>query len=286
MRYCGRQFSANEIEAIRDIIRSEPKLSRYRISIGVCEKFNWRRPDGKLKDMSCRVALLRMQSDGHITLPIAQCTKPVTYGVHPEIEAAVDAPINIPSITLANLTSEIVVQRGASRLWNAYVQRYHYLGHQLIPGAQLRYFVYSGETIVALLSFGASAWKVKPRDEYIGWSAEQRQRNLHLVVNNARFLILPWIRCDNLASKTLALISRRIARDWQQRYAYRPVLLESFVDDSRYRGTCYKAANWQCLGKTKGRGKLDRHHDNDKPIKSIWTYPLVPEFRHHLTIEA
>ena len=153
---------------------------------------------------------------------------------------------------------------------------------QLLPGAQLRYFVRSAGHIVAVLGFGASAWKTKPRDEAIGGTPEQRRRNLHLIVNNARFLILPWIRYKNLASRALALVSRRLADDWHDRYAYRPVLLETFVEKPRFAGTCYKAANWQQLGDTQGRGKLDALHRHGKPIKSVWIYPLVPDFRLHL----
>jgi len=136
--------------------------------------------------------------------------------------------------------------------------------------------------VIALLSFGASAWKTRPRDEFIGWTQPQRLRNLHLIVNNARFLILPWIKCRNLASCILGLISRRLSDDWHARYAYRPVLLETFVEKPRFAGTCYKAANWRYLGDTQGRGKLDRLHRNVEPIKSIWVYPLVSDFRRQL----
>ena len=176
---------------------------------------------------------------------------------------------------LARLTIDPVLTKADSLLWNAYIERHHYLGHQLMPGAQLRYFVRAAGHIVAALGFGASAWKVKPRDQVIGWTSEQRQRNLHLVVNNARFLILPWIRYKNLASRILALVSRRLPDDWHARYAYRPVLLETFVEKPRFTGTCYKAANWQNLGDTQGRGKLDVLHRNAQPIKSIWIYPLA-----------
>ena len=151
-----------------------------------------------------------------------------------------------------------------------------------MPGAQLRYFVRAHGEILALFSFGASAWKIKPRDEFIGWTCDERRRNLHLIVNNARFLILPWINCRNLASRALALTGKRLADDWLARYAYRPVLLETFVEDPRFRGTCYQAANWRCLGKTQGRGKLDKLHSNNAPLKSIWVYPLVRNFRSQL----
>lgn len=282
MRYCARQFAAAEIELIRSLIANEPQMSRYKLSLAVCDRLNWRRPDGGLKDMSCRVALLRMQADGLFSLPPAKRAKVVTYTEHPDIESVVDWPLIVPKVDLARLSIDPVAEKRDSRLWNAFVRRYHYLGYQPIPGAQLRYFVRSEAEVVALLSFGASAWKVKPRDNYIGWSHEQRKRNLHLVVNNARFLILPWIQHYNLASRILAMLSRRIGDDWHERYAYRPVLLETFVDDARFHGGCYKAANWRRIGVTQGRGKLDQHHRHAAPIKSIWTYPLTKNFSRRL----
>jgi hypothetical protein len=282
MNYCGRSFTAADLDLIRALIAMVPSISRFRLSREVCEQLNWRRSDGKLKDMSCRVALLRMQADGLIALPPPRNAKPVSYRPHPDVEQAVLEPMFIPAVDLDRLTVEVVVKKRDSLLWNAYIQRHHYLGHQLLPGAQLRYFVRVAGEIIALLSFGASAWKIKPRDECVGWTTEQRRRNLHLIVNNARFLILPWIKCRNLASRILALISRRLAEDWQARYAYRPVLLETFVEKPRFIGTCYKAANWRYLGDTQGRGKLDVLHRNGEPIKSIWIYPLVHDFRRQL----
>ena len=280
MKYCGRSFTAADLELIRELIATVPGISRFRLSREVCEQLNWCRPDGKLKDMSCRVALLRMQADGLIALPPPRNAKPVTYRARPEIEQAVLEPPLIPPIDLDRLTVEVVVNRPNSLLWNAFIQRHHYLGHRPLPGAQLRYFVRAaGGDVVALLGFGASAWKIRPRDECIGWTTEQRRRNLHLIVNNARFLILPWIRCRNLASRILALIGRRLTEDWQARYAYRPVLLETFVEKRRFTGTCYKAANWQYLGETQGRGKLDTFHRHSAPVKSVWIYPLVRDFR-------
>jgi hypothetical protein len=285
MRYCGRHFAAAEIDLIRELIALSPPISRYRLSREVCARLNWRRADGSLKDMSCRVALLRMQADELFTLPPPRNARPVAYHAHPEIESAVLAPSSAPSVDLARLRVELVVTKPDSLLWNAYIERHHYLGHQLLPGAQRRYFIRAEGEIVALLGFGASAWKTKPRDSFIGWTSQQRRRNLHLVVNNARFLILPWIHCPNLASRALALISRRLVEDWYARYAYRPVLLETFVEKPRFAGTCYKAANWQYLGDTQGRGKLDTLHRNAKPIKSIWIYPLVRDFRRPLCNE-
>jgi hypothetical protein len=281
MRYCGRDFTLGQIDLIRELL-TVPKMNRARLSREVCERLGWRRDNGALKDMSCRVALLRMHTDGLISLPPPRNPKPVTYRSYPHLEQAVLEPVIIPSIDLATLTVDPVLTRADSRLWNTYIEHHHYLGHQLMPGAQMRYFVRAAGHIIAALGFGASAWKVKPRDQLIGWTAQQRQRNLHLVVNNARFLILPWIRCKNLASRILALISKRLPDDWHARYAYRPVLLETFVEKPRFTGTCYKAANWQRLGDTQGRGKLDTLHRHDQPIKSIWIYPLTRHFKRQL----
>jgi hypothetical protein len=285
MQYCARHFSAADLECIRELLAMSPSLSRYKLSRAVCERLNWRRPDGRLKDMSARVALLRMQADALITLPPPRWPKPVTYRAHPDIERAVSEPALVPAVDLDRLRVELVVQRPDSLLWNAYIQRHHYLGHQPMPGAQLRYLVRADTQVVALLGFGASAWKTRPRDDTIGWTSEQRRRNLHLIVNNARFLIVPWIHRKNLASRILAMIARRLSDDWQKRYAYRPVLLETFVEKPRFAGMCYKAANWQYLGDTQGRGKLDTLHRNAQPIKSIWIYPLRQDFRTHLCAE-
>ncbi|HXQ30630.1 MAG TPA: Druantia anti-phage system protein DruA [Steroidobacteraceae bacterium] len=281
MRYCGRDFTPTEIDLIRELL-TMPQMNRACLSREVCERLGWRRENGGLKDMSCRVALLRMRSDGLITLPPPRNPKPVAYRSYPPIEPAVLEPVTIPNINLATLNVDPVLTRADSLLWNAYMERHHYLGHQLMPGAQLRYFVRAAGHIVAALGFGASAWNIKPRDQIIGWTRDQRQRNLHLTVNNARFLILPWIHRKNLASRILALVSRRLPDDWQARYAYRPVLLETFVEKPRFTGTCYKAANWRHLGDTQGRGKLDVRHRNAQPIKSIWIFPLTRHLQRQL----
>jgi hypothetical protein len=281
MRYCGREFTKAEIELICKLIADHPKWTRAYLSKVVCDQIGWRRPDGRPKEMSCRVAMLRMEEDGLFTLPAPRGVRPPAYTLTPEIEQATQPPDVVPEVDLQTLTVEMVA-KPVSSLWNGYVQRYHYLGHQLIPGAQLRYFVRAAGEVVALLSFGASAWKTKPRDELIGWTADQREKNLHLIVNNSRFLILPWIRRKNLASRILSLTSRRLPQDWMTAYAFSPVLIETFVEKPRFTGGCYKAANWLCLGDTQGRGKLDQFNLYAKPVKSIWVYPLVRDFRRRL----
>jgi hypothetical protein len=164
-------------------------------------------------------------------------------------------------------------------LYNELVERYHYLGYKPLTGAQMRYLVFGGDRLLAVLGLGAAAWKVAPRERFIGWDPDQRARNLHLVVNNSRFLILPWITSRNLASRILSGIARRLPQDWRQRYGYSPVLLETFVQQDRFQGTCYRASNWIHVGLTQGRGKLDRKFQRPLPVKHIFLYPLQRNFR-------
>jgi len=284
LRYCGRSFSDVELETIRRLLRDAPNANRAQLSRLVCEQLEWRRSDGQLKDMSCRVAMLRMQADGLFQLPPPRNRNANGWAYQrrtPQAEADL-FPLLVSAGSLTDLHLEQVLDRKASHLWNEYIDRYHYLGYQPLPGAQLRYFAKANGKVLALLGFGAAAWKTAPRDNFIGWTPEQRERNLHLVVNNARFLILPWVMSKNLASRLLGMATRILADDWEQRYAYRPVLAETFVEVQRFAGTCYKAANWTCLGETTGRGKLDVHNEYALPLKSIWVHPLVKNFREHL----
>ena len=279
-QYCGRLFSPADIETIRRFLAAQPDLSRARLSRLVCQALGWYKPDGGLKDMSCRVALLRMQKDGLLTLPAPrQCQgtrQPrITFTANTATGPAITAPVQaLPEIQL-----QTVNNKKQGQLWREYMHRYHYLGYTPLPGAQIRYLATAGNHLLALLGFGAAAWKIAPRDQFIGWNPEQRQKNLHLVVNNARFLILPWITSKNLASKLLALAARRLPEDWRQRYGYRPLLLETFVETQRFPGTCYKAANWLHVGQTQGRGKLDVRNISPLPPKDIWLYPLSPQFK-------
>jgi hypothetical protein len=170
-----------------------------------------------------------------------------------------------------------------SSLWNELIERYHYLGYHPLPGAQVRYLARDGERLLGALGFGAAAWKVAARDSLIGWTSDERKNRLHLVVNNARFLILPWIHVKNLASRILGLAARQVCSDWPELYCYQPVLLETFVERERFAGTCYKAANWLYAGQTRGRGKLDRYHRHNVPVKDVYLYPLDRRFRQLLT---
>ena len=283
MRYCGRNFTFDELTAIHRIIAEDPQRTRAHISRIVCKTLGWYKLNGGLKDMSCRVALLRMQKDGLLTLPpprhLQEKRRPriqITSATDPG--PMITAPVN----TLSGFHIGIVADQGQSALWREYIHRYHYLGYTPLPGAQLRYVVIFREQVLALLGFGAAAWKTAPRDNFIGWSHEQRLKHLHLVVNNARFLILPWVKSKNLASKLLAMVAKRLPNDWSIQYGYQPVLLETFVESHRFRGTCYIAANWIYVGQTKGRGKLDVHNTASLPKKDILLYPLIPTFRQSL----
>lgn len=284
MRYCGREFTGTDIELIRRLLADTSGINRQKLSRLFCKAVGWKKADGGLKEMSCRVAFLRMHRDGHISLPAPQ--KPANNNLKKGRRTLFALPQ--PEITNKAGEHELqleLVEKARSALWNEYIDRYHYLGYTPLPGAQLRYFVKSGDRVLALLGFGAAAWKTAPRDDYIGWDPETRKRNLHLIVNNARFLILPWVRSKNLGSKILSMVSRRICKDWFSRYNYEPVLLETFVEKNRFQGICYKAANWVYVGDTQGRGKLDVHNEYKLPVKGIWLYPMRKDFRRRLTQE-
>lgn len=277
-RYCGREFTKTELEKIRSLINDNPEFHRARLSREVCQILQWFKPDGGLKEMSCRVAMLRMHEDGLINLPQPRVKKPalrkIEFTSATEPQRLIVHPVNkLPALEIQ------IVNRTNSHLWNEYIERYHYLGYTPLPGAQLRYFISVNDQILALAGFGAAAWQTAPRDKYIGWDQEQRKRNLYMIANNARFLILPWIKSKNLASKVLAMLARQLPDDWNRKYGIRPVLLETFVEEGRFSGTCYRAANWQMVGKTKGRGKLGPMGVQSVPIKDIWLYPLKKNFR-------
>jgi hypothetical protein len=255
IRYCGRDFSFEELEEIRTLIANNPEFTRAKLSREVCRMFQWLKPDGNLKDMSCRVAMLRMEKDGLIRLPapanVKKPVKKIKFTTATDPQGTVVCKVNhLPNLHLQMVT------KASSSLWNEYIERYHYLGYTPLPGAQLRYFIRAGEQIVALTGFGAAAWQTAPRDRFIGWNHDQRKKNLHLIVNNARFLILPWVQSKNMASKILSLTTHHLPDDWEARYNVRPVLMETFVQKDRFAGTCYRAANWILCGETKGRGKL------------------------------
>lgn len=287
MRYCGRLFTTEEMDWIRRLLASEPTLNRAQLSRRVCHELHWLRSQGRPKEMSCRVAMLRMQRDGLIALPPPQRVNG-NGRTRPRITATSDpkTPLALSASELGPLVFHPVDTPPDSALWNELIERYHYLRYKPLPGAQIRYLVFGHGYLLAALGFGAAAWKVAPRDQFIGWTADQRRANLHRIVNNARFLILPWVTVRNLASRILAASAKRLPRDWENRYGYQPWLLETFVQRDRFPGTCYRAANWIYVGETQGRGKLDRQHRHALPVKHVYLYPLHRRFRRQLNATA
>ncbi len=283
MRYCGRTFTQPELIRIKELIAESPNANRAALSRSVCQLLQWYRLDGRLKDMSCRVAMLRMHEDGLLQLPAPRKGngngKPYSRRTQ---KTDPKPPLVIPPTAFSVLKVKPVQNSNQSHLWNEYIQRYHYLGYAPVPGDQIRYIVQFQDQTVALLSFRAAVWMTAPRDQFIGWTQPKRKENLHLIINNARFLILPWIQTPNLASRILSMTIKRVNQDWESLYQYSPVLIETFVETRRFSGTCYKAANWIYLGQTKGVGRLGNTKKPQLPVKSIWVYPLHQKFRQKL----
>jgi Druantia protein DruA len=270
----GRVFSVDELETIRSIVSSSTGESRRALSKQICELLNWRQANGQLKDRSCRDALNRLEERGLLQLPPPH-SKPKPRSPICITDQTNERPAFTPSPREVNAESfSIVSGKKERRLWSEYVERYHYLGYGVPVGPNIKYFVHVQGELIACMAFSGAAWKVGVRDRWIGWSHEQREKRLHLIVNNTRFLILPWVQVKNLASRLLGLAARRLPEDWMREYSYRPALFETFVHVDRHAGTCYLAANWQCLGRTDGRGRMDRHKQRALPQKSIFVYPL------------
>ena len=287
LRVGGRDWSASDLDEVRAAISSAQPRQRAEIARRVCRALNWKDTLGRPKLMSCRVALLRLHRAGHIELP------PPNNG-NGNGRRLQRAPAQWPSqeaVTgpvkgLRGLRLDTVESREDSALWNGLIDRYHYLGYTPLSGAQMRYLIRWDGGVLGALGFGAAAWKVAARDQWIGWRAEEREVHLPRVLNNARFLIAPWVEVPNLASRVLGLASRRVVGDFEARYGIRPVLLETFVEQPRYRGTCYRAANWTRVGETTGRGKCDRHHRAGVPVKAVYLYPLHRDFRDALGVRS
>ena len=280
MQICGRTFGESEIDWIRDQIKRHPELNRATLSRLFCRHVGWLKHDGGLKEMSCRVAMLKLHRSNVIVLPLPG-TKPEAAKTIRRTPQAEPKPLIQLDAKSVDLSME-AVNRKTSPLWNELIDRYHYLGYSQSGGAQMRFFVYASGELAALLGFSAAAWKAAPRDNFIGWTQNERKKNLYRIVDNSRFLILPWIECKNLASRILSRAARQLPGYWQKQYNYRPALLETFVEKQRFAGTCYKAANWICVGQTQGRGKWDRQKAFDKPVKTIWLYPLDRRFKEAL----
>ena len=279
----GRAFSAREVEQTEETVRVFSKLGRFELAQTLCEHLSWVNAKGHYKVHSCLKALRKLEQLGRIQLPAVRTPRVEKQEPHGWSEQTDPGRPVVGSVEeFEPVELEAVAGRGQVELWNQYVERYHYLGYQRPFGAHQRYLIISRKEEplgLGCLLFAASAWAVAVRDAWIGWSVPVRAQRLNWVVNNSRFLIFPWVRIANLASRALGLAARRLGPDWQRRYGYRPVLLETFVDPERYRGTCYQAANWIRLGETAGRGRMDRHKRYGSTRKIIYLYPLRADFR-------
>jgi hypothetical protein len=286
-RLCGRAFNEADLAQIHQAITEAQPPLRAEIARRVCQVLDWTDVQGRPKLMSARVGLLRLHRAGLIELPAPSRGNGNGQGLvqGPQVWPE-PIPVTAKLRELTGLRLEPVRDQRASRLWNGLIDRYHYLGYTPLPGAQLRYLIKWDHGVLGAIGFGAAAWKVAARDTWIGWERGEREAHLGRVLNNARFLLLPWVHVKNLASKILALAARRVAEDFPARYGEPVVLLETFVETPRFAGTCYRAANWQALGETTGRGKLDRHHRAALPRKAVYVYPLRADFRTVLGVAA
>ncbi len=268
MEIYGQHFSKPLIDKIHATVRHEPSISRCELSRRVCDWLDWRSDDGRLQDMSCRKALAGLNRRGILALPSIKTTYSFQQkNGHAIVPDVVDVNCSLPE--LGEITIEPVSSRYAkqSKIWFALMDRFHYLGSGPLCGAQIRYLVKSSTFgFLGALAFSSASWALKARDRHIGWSEAARRKNLKRIVCNDRFLILPTVKVANLASHVLSLALRRLEQDWQQRYHVRPVMVETFVDPSRFNGTCYKAANWTYIGNTAGR--------RDGVAKKIFLYYL------------
>jgi len=283
--YRGRAVSGEDLEFIRELIRQHSTASRRRLSQLLCEAWDWRQANGALRDMVCRSMMLMLHRAGHIELPAKKCSppNPLDKRYKPATDILLDqSPIVGPLRALGPLEIRQARRTSLESLFNSLIERDHYLGYTQPVGEHLKYMVFSQDRPVACLVWSSAPWHMGPRDRFIGWSPAVRRDNLHSIACNTRFLILPWVDVPHLASHILGKMARRISADWQGVYNHPIHYLETFVDQERFAGTCYRAANWQHLGQTTGRGIKDKVHKVTLSIKDVLGYPLTKDFRKRL----
>lgn len=280
----GRAITSNDVRLIRRLMEENPSWHRTRLSRELCTIWSWRAASGQYKDMACRSLLLKLEKKGHIVLPPriksahnSLRNRQIQFVLHPKL------PLHVDFKALGSIHVEPIQTPDREALFSTLLSSYHYLGYTGAVGENIKYMAFDRDANpLACLLFGSAAWKTEARDTFIGWDAETRKHNLHLITNNMRFLILPWVRVPHLASHILGRIGKRISADWTNKYSHPIHLLETFVDHQRFRGVCYKAANWRYVGQTKGRSRNDRHHTIQVPVKDIYLYPLTKDFQEAL----
>ena len=278
--FCGETVSSDDLSLITETV-TDFGLPRSEIANTVCELLEWSRPNGKLKTVECLKYLVKLEGLGCFTLPVPKnrhAAKPRKAKRTPQGAKELHIECRLKELTPVSVV--LVQSKGEQELWKELVDRHHYLGYRVSFGASLRYLIKDKDgRILGCFQWSSPAWKVRVRDAWIGWQEANREANLQRVVQNSRFLILPGVRVKSLASHVLAKMTKAIANDWETAYAVRPVLLETFVDESRFKGTCYKAANWCNLGNTTGRGRMDRENQANAPVKSVWVLALTSKWR-------
>jgi hypothetical protein len=280
-RYRGRVVTARDLVFIRELIAQNPGLSRRQLSARVCQAWQWKQANGALCDMVCRGLLLMLHRAREIELPPVR-----QLSLNPFVQRARPAPVPIDQTPLTGALRELKpiaiqqVRRTAEEpLFNSLIEHHHYLGYEQPVGEHLKYLIWGRGRPIACLAWSSAPRHLGSRDRYIGWSAQARRRNIGLVAYNTRFLILPWIRIPHLASHILGQLAKRLSRDWERMYGHPVYFAETFIDPARFRGTCYRAANWQSLGLTTGRGKASNSKRPNRSIKEVLGYPLSPRFR-------
>lgn len=284
LKYRGRLVTDEDVAFIGELIARNPQASRRALSKKLCEAWQWRQLNGTLRDMVCRGLMLELHRAGLIELP------PVRWKIpNPLVERRKPAPVSIHPTAVRARLAEIrpldcrqVRRRPEEALFNGLVEEHHYLGYCQPVGEHLKFLIYAGDTPLACMAWSSAPRHIGCRDRFIGWSAEERRRNLHLVAYNTRFVILPWVTVPHLASHILGRLARVISTAWERLYHHPIYFLETFVDPDRFRGTSYRAANWVYLGKTTGRGKNDQTRRPNRSLKEVWGYALARDFRDRL----
>jgi hypothetical protein len=282
IRYRGKVFGPREIDEIREVIAAHRERSRWFISRELCRRWDWTQPNGVLKDIICRGLLLRLEAQGFIELPPRGKIPPYHLSPHKK-----PASVRVDQTPMEGKLSDLrpiellqVRRTPLEKLYNSLIEQYHYLRYTRPVGEHLEYLALAQGRVVACLGWCSAPRHIGCRDRYLGWTPEQRIKNLCRIVINTRFLILPWVKVPHLASHLLGVMARRISRDWQEIYRHEVVWLETFVDPERgFLGTCYKAANWIFLGQTTGRGKNDQTRRPNRSLKDVLGYPLKRDFR-------
>jgi hypothetical protein len=278
VKYRGLVATTEMVDLITKLIKENPDISRWALSKKLCQAWNWRQANGQLRDMVCRSFLLRIEEAGYIKLPPRKVPSPFVRKKPPLIDID-QSPVNAPLSKVKPLQILQVRRTPYEKLYNSLIQQFHYLGYAQPVGEHLKYVIFSNKRPIACFAFSSAPRHIGCRDKFIGWSPDIRKKNIHLIAYNTRFLILDWVHVKYLASHLLSCMAQLLPKDWQRIYNHPIYFLETFVDTERFKGTCYKSANWVYLGETTGRGKNDQTNKPNRSIKAVWVYPLCKDFR-------